>query len=328
MFSIIFNKFHRVFTKNKDRSLINLKIMLVIPIQIGFNPNKNMSKLGKLLLTRKTSESKSTLTDDTGSFTSEGSSFSDRPLREKSSTYLDQLIFDECWEEATALVRANGRHAMKLRKSPLFMNTLGDSKLLPIHLACANPTVTFDFLESLLFSNPASIQARESGSNRLCLHIAVKCGVPDDIISYLVKTYPEGLTMQDSMGRLPLHSAISNHRSSALISEFISRYPRTVFAADGLGWSPLHVAAFKCSPISVIELILFQSIEVTTLTTLRGRTPLHVAVMSTNRNKESVIKILSKTERSLCQCPVVANYREAEKNEKNIWNTMSDTVFT
>ena len=134
--------------------------------------------------------------------------------------------------------------------------------------------------------------------------------------------------MQDSMGRLPLHYAISNHRSSALISEFISRYPRTVFAADGLGWSPLHVAAFKCSPISVIELILFQSIEVTTLTTLRGRTPLHVAVMSTNRNKESVIKILSKTERSLCQCPVVANYREAEKNEKNIWNTMSDTVFT
>ncbi len=291
-----------------------------------------MLKVGKLLLSRKSSKSMSvsSMTDESGSFTSdEGSSFSDMTLRsEKSSTHLDKLIFDGRWEEAIAVLRANGRHAMTFRKSHQFINTLDSTILLPIHLACANSTVKLDFLELLLFSNPASIHEKELSNGRLCLHIALKCNVPDHIILYLVEKYPGSLMTPDLIGRLPLHYAISNHRSFALISEFISRYPRTILASDNDGWSPLHVAIELCAPINTIDLILSHSIEAITLTTMKGKTPLDLAMNSSNRNRESVIAILSRAEELLCEYVVVANFREAEKKEKNVYNMMTNAVFT
>jgi ankyrin repeat protein len=284
-----------------------------------------MMNLGRLLLKRRKS-SDSARTYDTASVSSDVSTFTDL-TNHRSSIYLNQLIFDGCWEEATSLVRANGRHSMKERKVHQFNGNQFATSLLPIHLACANPTVTLDFIEVLLFSNPASIKARESQFKRTCLHVALRCGLKDEIIFHLVEKFPEGLKIQDKFGRIPLHYAISNHRSSALISDFISRFPNTIHAADQLGWSALHIAISQGSPISIIEMIISESIEVITLTTEVGATPLHHALMSKDRNSKVIIDILSKAETALCKQPAVANFREAQMKEKQILGTMAGTVF-
>ncbi len=269
----------------------------------------------------------------TNSLTSEEDfPFSERnmvsPLANKSFAYIDQLIFDGFWEEAASLVRDHAKYAMKFRRAyQPFFSTFGDSKVLPIHLACANPTVTVDFIKTLLFANPNSIYEKESCNGRLCLHIALQSGLQDKVIFYLVNKYSGALMQKDCMGRLPVHFAISNHHSVALISDFLSRFPRTVLATDDLGWGPLHTAIVQCSPISIIELILSQSLEVITVTTLLGRTPMQLAMHSTNKNREAVITRLLEAERSLYEYPVIVNFREAESKEKDIGNTMGDTVF-
>ena len=264
---------------------------------------------------------------DTSSFTSEGSSFSNRSINEKSVSYLDQLIFDNCWEEASSFVKANAGHAKKERKAPQFMNTAHDSVLLPIHLACAFSTVTLEFLEALIFANPASLKATESGNQRNCLHIAIKSGAQDTIISYLIEKYPGGLLIQDSMGRLPLHYAVSNHRSMSLISKIVSSYPNTVLAQDEFGWTSLHIAVSQCTPMSVIEFLISEGKEALTMITAKGRTPLHLACQVQNKNMDGVIKVLKKADNELCDIPEVRNYRKAESSQRSIWDAMEETSF-
>lgn len=242
-----------------------------------------------------------------------------------SSKYLDELMFDGRWDEAASYVKQNGRHAMKYRRAPQFMNVKEDSFVLPIHVALTKADVPLEFLEALVFAYPNSLMKHDSSLQRGCLHIAIKSRVPDHIISYLIHAYPGGARLQDVMGRLPLHYAISNLRSLSLISALIVECPRSIWAQDKMGWSPLHVASG--TSLDVIKLLLSKSQETITLTTTRGRTPLVIAEESEHKNKQEIVLFLQDAQKALERLPVFQNLRNAEKNGKNIFAIMSETCL-
>jgi hypothetical protein len=244
-----------------------------------------------------------------------------------STKYIDGLVFDSRWKEATEYVKQNGRHAMKYRRSPQFMNINEDSLVLPIHVALTKADVTLEFLEALIFAYPNSLKKQDSVHRRGCLHIAVKSRVPDHIISYLLRMYPEGVTLQDSMGRVPLHYAVSNLRSLSLLSELIAACPRSIWAQDRVGWSPLHVAAGTLASSDIVKLFLSKSKEIITLTTTKGRTPMVVAKESDNQNKDEIINMLANAQKSLERLPTFQNMRDAERRSKNIFAVMSEVCL-
>lgn len=246
---------------------------------------------------------------------------------ETNSRYLDQLIFDGKWMEAKLYITENGRCARQWRRCPQFMNNRGDSFVLPIHLAVTHGDVPMDFLESLLFAYPESIEKRESFNQRNCIHIAIKSRVPDTIISQLLRLYPLAVQCQDSFGRLPLHYAISNHRSLSLISELIALCPASIAAQDKAGWSPLHVAVDKFSAVDIVELFLMKSMALITLTTKTGKTPLDIAQESDEETNTAIMKILLRARKTVELLPIVENFRNAEKRGKNMWAVMSETSF-
>jgi len=255
------------------------------------------------------------------------SEISARSTVERSTKYLDGLVFDSRWKEATEYVKQNGRLAMKYRTSPQFMNTNEDSRVLPIHVALTKADVTLEYLEALIFAYPNSLRKQDSMNRRGCLHIAVKSRVPDRIVSYLMRMYPEGVTLQDSMGRVPLHYAVSNLRSLSLLSELIAACPRSIWAQDKVGWSPLHVAVGTLASSDVVKLFLSKSKEIITLTTTKGRTPMFVAKESDNQNKDEIINMLADAQKSLESLPVFQNMRDAERRSKNVFAVMSEVCL-
>lgn len=246
---------------------------------------------------------------------------------EKNSGYLDQLIFDGKWSEAKLYITENGRCARQWRRCPQFMNCGGDSFVLPIHLALIREDVPMEFLESLIFAYPESIEKRESSNHRNCVHIAIKSRVPDRIISRLLALYPLAVQDKDMFGRIPLHYAVSNHRSLSLISDLIVLCPSSVAAQDKAGWSPLHVAVDTLNPIDVIMLLLLKSKSLITVTTHKGKTPLDIAQDSDKEIDSVIIDVLNAAKTKLELLPVVENFRKAEMRNKNMWQIMSETTF-
>jgi hypothetical protein len=248
-------------------------------------------------------------------------------VERSSSKYLHELMYDSRWNDATDYVNQNGRLASKYRRYPQFMNNKEDSFVLPIHVALTKADVTIEFIEALIFAYPNSLKKRESSQHKNCLHIAIKSRVPDNIILYLIRAYPEGGKLQDLMGRIPLHYSISNLRSLSLISTLIAVCPRSIRAQDKMGWSPLHVAADTLSSLDVIKLLSSESQETIFLTTMRGRTPLVVAKESDSKNKQEIVDFLQNAQKKLESLPVFKNFRNAEKNGKNIFAIMSEAYL-
>lgn len=247
--------------------------------------------------------------------------------RKSSAGYLDQLIFEKQWEKARIFVCNNGASARKWRRCPQFMSVNGDSLALPIHLALTHEDVTIDFLESLIFAYPECVKKRESFSNRTCIHIAIKSRVPDHIIAYLINLYPPAAFCHDIYGRVPLHYAVSNMRSRSLISELVRLCPASIFAQDNRGWSCLHVAVDTFCSIEVINLFLSISLELITLKTKLGKTPLDIAKESSHTNNSHMIYLLSLAQKKFEQLPVVQNIRRAEKSNKNMHLVMDSACF-
>ncbi|GFH46138.1 hypothetical protein CTEN210_02612 [Chaetoceros tenuissimus] len=246
----------------------------------------------------------------------------------RGSNYLFELMFYNRWDEATERVREKGHYGRKWKRLPQFMNCPEDSQALPIHYALSKADVPLSLIEALIFAYPESIQKRETANRRGCLHIAIKSGVKNEIISYLLKLHPEGARIIDGMGRVPLMYAISNGRSFSLISEIVKVCPEAVCSQDYSGWSPLHVVAGTLPKIPVAELLLSVSESIINMTTKQGSTPLIIAQENdTSKYREDIVQFLSKAQKSFERNPLVKNFREAEKSQKNLLLTFQDATF-
>ena len=226
---------------------------------------------------------------------------------------LVNLIASSEWQTAKELTEENGSLARKWTVAPSLSGGVNASDILPIHQACTMDNVTTHFLETLLFAYPESIKIRESGFRRIPLHIAIKAHASDDVIMYLLTKYPEGATVQDTLGRLPLHYAISNHSSMNIINDLIRTCRSTVCAADHLGWTPLHVAANIGRSTEMVKTLIDNGVETVVSKTRKGNTPLMCAFMSEGPFRDSIATILKEEELKFEKSAFFQNFREAEK---------------
>jgi hypothetical protein len=226
---------------------------------------------------------------------------------------LTRMITDGEWINALDFMKFNPSYGREPIVAHEFMGSYKDSVVYPIHLALSCSDVPMEFILACISELPQSIKKKETGYNRNMLHIAVRAGVQDSIISYLIQLYPEACSEQDSLGRLPIHYAVSNLRSLSLIQELLAIYPEAVRAWDVSGWTPLHIAVSNSSSSELVNLLLTLAPEMITFKTNRGSTPMEIAINSDSSNKDEIVPILRQTEDVVWSQPAFKSYQLAEE---------------
>eukprot|EP00553_Chaetoceros_curvisetus_P002162 CAMPEP_0204629380 /NCGR_PEP_ID=MMETSP0717-20131115/18084_1 /ASSEMBLY_ACC=CAM_ASM_000666 /TAXON_ID=230516 /ORGANISM="Chaetoceros curvisetus" /LENGTH=548 /DNA_ID=CAMNT_0051646305 /DNA_START=59 /DNA_END=1705 /DNA_ORIENTATION=- len=130
----------------------------------------------------------------------------------------------------------------------------------------------------------------------LPLHAACARRPPLDVVTALITSYPDGVTMVDLNGMFALHYACENQASAAVIELLLvrnleaNRLPATM----NNGSLPIHLAA-QCGVSSpeVMNILLEVDNDLTCTTDNDGFTPLDLALISKDYDgREEVIEIL------------------------------------
>jgi len=231
---------------------------------------------------------------------------------------LKQLIAQREWDRCTDLVKCKGRIAKKKFIVPCFLNEWkGKAEIYPIHQALSSPSVPLELIDALLFAFPKGIHKRDSVMGRNCLHIALRAGVRDDVLIYLIEKYPSLVCQQDYKGRVPLHYGCSNFASLHIIRKMINICPKAAGAADEKGWTPLHVAVSKSSNPDIVDLIIAECPEAVGIKTRAGSNPIKIVELCPSNNSEVFLTILQDKVSEFERQPSFTNFREpAEKTTK------------
>lgn len=172
---------------------------------------------------------------------------------------LHKLIGSEKWQEVTEFLRVNPREASRqagvYSVEPGYFDGKHDSRLLPIHYACAlqPPPGVLATLSAIHLDGLAS---RESYFGRLPLHVACLKNASLQCIQELLRSYPIACLVQDRFGRLPLHYALSNGAPFEVVQELVETSPNSARIKEKNGWLPLHVACHMGMPDSILLLLL------------------------------------------------------------------------
>ena len=131
---------------------------------------------------------------------------------EHNPTQLFLLMNQQLWDSASMQLQRNPTEARTWITS---RSNDGEYKWshLPLHLACLHgPTpVPLQFIEALIQTYPNAVQCRNH-ENSLPIHLACECMdfsprfelEVEGILVTLIKSYPESLSMKDSLGRRPI----------------------------------------------------------------------------------------------------------------------------
>lgn len=224
---------------------------------------------------------------------------------------LQELIAERQWERAMYVISVKGRRARKRIVVPCFLNEWkGKAEIYPLHQALSSPSVPLELVDALIFAYPGALRKKESVMRRNCLHIALRAGVSEEIITYLIEKYPFLLHQTDSQGRIPLHYGVSNFASSEVIRKLISVCPRSIIAPDTRGWTSLHVGVSKCSDPVVIRLLVSECPESLVATTFAGSDPRKIIELCPSVNSEIFKSILLDAEKDYFDNPIHVNMRQ------------------
>eukprot|EP00978_Attheya_sp_CCMP212_P005285 scaffold11763_cov78-Attheya_sp.AAC.1 len=172
---------------------------------------------------------------------------------------LHKLIGSEKWQEVLEFVRVNPREASKqagvYSMEPGFFDGKHDSRLLPIHYACALQPPP-DVIAALSSIHLDGLASRESYFGRMPLHVACLKNISLQCIQELLRPYPMACLVQDRFGRLPLHYALSNGAPFEVVQELVDTSPMSARIKEKNGWLPLHVACHMGMSDSILLLLL------------------------------------------------------------------------
>lgn len=228
---------------------------------------------------------------------------------------LQEMIAEREWDRLIKVLKVKPVFAKKKVIVPSFLNEWkGQAIVYPIHLACASPTVPLIVLGALLNAYPKGLHKKESIMTRNCLHIALRAGASEKVISYLIERCPTLACERDSQGRIPLHYACSSSCSVATIRELVSICPRSICAPDSRGWTSLHVAVSKLVNPEIPRFLVSVCPEAVTLETKAGSTPGKILSCCPTKNSTIYLLILQEIERDFLSCPSFENfYRKSIK---------------
>lgn len=212
------------------------------------------------------------------------------------SSELKKLIATESWELARHQCRSKPREAKCWSSCPGFFDGIHNSKVLPIHMACALRAPR-KMINALIRAYPEGLARRETSFRRLPIHIACRNGASSGTVSALLNGHPEGAQATDSMGRLPLHYACSEGASLEIVNDLLVAFPRACRAADCRGWLPIHVACTTGTPAAVIKALLEAYPESARLRTKKGTTPLGCTTNLATTNKDEIVALIKEGSR-------------------------------
>lgn len=204
---------------------------------------------------------------------------------------LSRAIMTENWMMVITIMENHPQLAKIWTKCPGFFDGHKESSLLPIHQACsfhAPPSA----LEAMINAYPKCLNERETGYDRLPVHIACHSAVGIEVLRVLLADYPESAAVKDMVGRIPLHYACSNGASLDTVQLLIDASPSSVRTTDFNGWIPLHVACRVGTSPEVIQFLLQAFPESANQPTYKQNFPLSLASMEDGPNRDEIIRTL------------------------------------
>jgi len=126
----------------------------------------------------------------------------------------------------------------------------------------------------------------------LPLHSACARQPPLSVISSLLDSYPEGAAIRDDNGMYPLHYACANQASPEVIQLLLSTFPEAnFFRVETNGNLPVHlVAQWGASSVSVIDILLENSISLACAKDFHDNSPLEIALAAgAYENRKGII---------------------------------------
>jgi len=237
------------------------------------------------------------------------------------------IIANGEWEKAQKSITPNT--AAKWSIAPTLGNNLKPTEILPLHQACVISNVPLNIIKSLINAHPDSINKYDSCTRRTPLHLALANHSSEDVILYLLHTYPMAASAQDVYGRVPLHYGISNHSSMTVLKALIDACPQAVRATDQSCWTPFHVASSVSASLKLIELILekqekdpdYSCVKIVTMPNNKGNRPIDLAKESNeSKAKDFIVQRLLEEENKLYQTPVFQNLASSKANHTSSTN--------
>ena len=120
-----------------------------------------------------------------------------------------------------------------------------------LHVACENPSATYDVIERLLKLHKAAVRA-QSTFGELPLHCicrnktAVANEDGDTVLELVLKASPSAASSSDAMGEFPLHWICRNPCATVnMVDEVWKAYPKAVAEVDQYAQTPVDYAN-KC----------------------------------------------------------------------------------
>lgn len=207
---------------------------------------------------------------------------------------LSDLISHEDWNLVTMYLNSSYAHTASSQWTtiPGFFDGEFDSRVLPIHQACAlrPPPEVIDKLSRLY---PEGLKRREGAFQRLPLHIACLTSAPVHVVSSLIRNYPEGTRGKDSIGRLAIHYACAHDVEEEVIDLLLGSFPASAGCGDDNGWLPLHVACRRGLSVRIVRKLIDCFPPSVDMPTKKGSTPLSCAQKGgSGRNHLEVIDLL------------------------------------
>jgi hypothetical protein len=165
-------------------------------------------------------------------------------------------------------------------------------KLLPIHQACEIKAPS-EVIKALIDAYPEGLRMKDSGGD-LPLHLACRERASKAVISSVLSAYVDAATIPDDEGRLPLHLACRQGAQVEAVSNLINAYHRASRTPDSYSLLPIHWACAQNASEDIVEVLLRANPDALDAEDKWGRTPLTLAMSSSNPDKEKVITALKR----------------------------------
>jgi ankyrin repeat protein len=163
-----------------------------------------------------------------------------------------------------------------------------------IHVECASKC-RVNVLSAFITISPESLSMADRDGN-LPLHILLRCKyAPSNIVRMVIGAYEEALLHQSTSKNLPIHIECLHGYRIDVLSEMINSRPEILSMANSTGYLPLHSLLMnpfwnRSSSVASIELLLNAFPQALREKTKNDNTPLHIEC--SNQHRDEVISQL------------------------------------
>ncbi|CAB9524763.1 expressed unknown protein [Seminavis robusta] len=151
----------------------------------------------------------------------------------------------------------------------------------------------------------------------LPIHSASARQPPREVVSALLKAYPDGAKCVDDQGMYALHYACGNQAHRDVIRMLLVAYPGAASMQDPNGMLPLHyLACWGPSEVSIMDLVLVAHRQAVHARDADGNTPLDLAMEGDYDERDEVVNVIKKWQSSTNTKPASSAHSHASTSSR------------